>query len=125
MKFTMPPPQQKPTAPRQPLPSRRRHSHCAAASKSEVEAFRGDYPYYYLGGHATPAQLLSVASLFTLETMYAQAGLDVVISEALYASPSIDVTSQVLTALQAKAKAPGADPARGRPARLAERTASP
>lgn len=28
-----------------------------------VEAFRGDYPQYYLGGHVTPAQLLSVGIL--------------------------------------------------------------
>jgi phosphatidylglycerol:prolipoprotein diacylglycerol transferase len=26
-----------------------------------VESFRGDYPVYYLGGHITPAQLLSLA----------------------------------------------------------------
>jgi len=25
-----------------------------------VESFRGDYSTYYLGGHATPAQLLSI-----------------------------------------------------------------
>jgi phosphatidylglycerol---prolipoprotein diacylglyceryl transferase len=28
-----------------------------------VESFRGDYPQYYLGGHVTPAQLISVAIL--------------------------------------------------------------
>jgi phosphatidylglycerol:prolipoprotein diacylglycerol transferase len=28
-----------------------------------VEAFRGDYPVYYLGGHVTPAQFLSVGIL--------------------------------------------------------------
>jgi outer membrane protein len=46
--------------------------------------------------------------LAEVQTYAKSAGLDVVISEALYASPSIDVTSQVLTALQAKGKAPGA-----------------
>jgi prolipoprotein diacylglyceryltransferase len=25
-----------------------------------VESFRGDYTTYYLGGHATPAQVLSI-----------------------------------------------------------------
>ena len=30
-----------------------------------VESFRGDYPVYYLGGHVTPAQLLSAAILAT------------------------------------------------------------
>ncbi|HVN41321.1 MAG TPA: OmpH family outer membrane protein [Steroidobacteraceae bacterium] len=33
------------------------------------------------------------------------AGLDVVVADALYASPSVDITSQVLAALQLKAKA--------------------
>jgi phosphatidylglycerol:prolipoprotein diacylglycerol transferase len=31
-----------------------------ALLRAIVEAFRGDYPHYYLGGHVTPAQLLSV-----------------------------------------------------------------
>ena len=31
-----------------------------AILRAVVEAFRGDYPQYYLGGHVTPAQLLSV-----------------------------------------------------------------
>jgi outer membrane protein len=40
------------------------------------------------------------------------AGLDVVIPEALYASPSVDITAQVLSALQAKGRAgaPAAKP---------------
>ncbi len=33
------------------------------------------------------------------------AGLDVVVADALYASPSVDITNQVLSALQSKAKA--------------------
>ncbi len=33
------------------------------------------------------------------------AGLDVVVADALYASPSVDITNQVLAALQSKAKA--------------------
>jgi outer membrane protein len=33
------------------------------------------------------------------------AGLDVVVADALYASPSVDITSQVLTALQSKSRA--------------------
>ncbi|HEX9207264.1 MAG TPA: OmpH family outer membrane protein [Steroidobacteraceae bacterium] len=45
--------------------------------------------------------------LAEVQTYAKSAGLDVVISEALYASPAVDVTNQVLTALQAKAKAPG------------------
>lgn len=51
---------------------------------------------------------LQRAILTEVQTYAKSAGLDVVISEVLYASPSIDVTSQVLAALQAKAKAPGA-----------------
>ncbi len=51
---------------------------------------------------------LQRAILTEVQTYAKSAGLDVVISEALYASPSIDVTSQVLAALQAKGKAPGA-----------------
>jgi outer membrane protein len=42
--------------------------------------------------------------LAEVQTYAKTAGLDVVISEALYASPSIDVTNQVLAAMQAKAK---------------------
>jgi outer membrane protein len=34
------------------------------------------------------------------------AGLDVVVADALYASPSVDITNQVLTALQARKGAP-------------------
>jgi outer membrane protein len=37
-----------------------------------------------------------------VQTYAKGAGLDVVVSEALYASPSVDVTQQVLTALQAR-----------------------
>lgn len=33
---------------------------CYAVLRSFVEAFRGDYTTYYLGGHATPAQVLSL-----------------------------------------------------------------
>jgi outer membrane protein len=36
------------------------------------------------------------------------AGLDVVVADALFASPSVDITNQVLSALQAKGKAPAA-----------------
>jgi outer membrane protein len=35
------------------------------------------------------------------------AGLDVVVGDALYASPSVDITAQVLAALQARKGAPG------------------
>jgi outer membrane protein len=38
------------------------------------------------------------------------ASLDLVIADALFASPSIDITAQVLTALQAKGRAPAAKP---------------
>jgi outer membrane protein len=41
-----------------------------------------------------------------VQTFAKGAGLDVVVSEALYASPSVDVTSQVLSALQARKGAP-------------------
>jgi len=47
---------------------------------------------------------LQRAILAEVQTYAKAAGLDVVISEALYASPSIDVTNQVLAAMQAKAK---------------------
>jgi len=33
---------------------------CYAVVRAFVESFRGDYKTYYLGGHATPAQLLSI-----------------------------------------------------------------
>jgi outer membrane protein len=42
--------------------------------------------------------------LAEVQTYAKSAGLDVVISEALFASPAVDVTNQVLAALQAKAK---------------------
>lgn len=39
--------------------------------------------------------------------IYAQkAGLEIVIGDALYAAPSVDITAQVLAALQAKGRAP-------------------
>ena len=38
------------------------------------------------------------------------AGLDVVVADALYASPSVDITSQVLSALQARKGAAPAKP---------------
>jgi outer membrane protein len=41
-----------------------------------------------------------------VQTFAKSAGLDVVVSEALYASPSVDVTAQVLSALQARKGAP-------------------
>ncbi len=41
-----------------------------------------------------------------VQTYAKGAGLDVVVSEALYASPSVDVTNQVLAALQARKGAP-------------------
>ena len=41
-----------------------------------------------------------------VQTYAKSAGLDVVVSEALYASPSVDVTQQVLSALQARKGAP-------------------
>jgi outer membrane protein len=41
-----------------------------------------------------------------VQTFAKNAGLDVVVSEALYASPSVDVTAQVLAALQARKGAP-------------------
>jgi phosphatidylglycerol:prolipoprotein diacylglycerol transferase len=34
-----------------------------ALLRSFVEMFRGDYPQYYLGGHVTPAQLVSIGIL--------------------------------------------------------------
>jgi outer membrane protein len=41
-----------------------------------------------------------------VQTYAKTAGLDLVIADALYASASIDITQQVLSALQAKGKAP-------------------
>ncbi len=38
---------------------------CYALLRAFVETFRGDYPVYYLGGMATPAQLVSVGILIT------------------------------------------------------------
>jgi outer membrane protein len=47
-----------------------------------------------------------------VQTYAKTAGLDVVVADALYASASVDITQQVLTALQSKAKtaAPAAKP---------------
>jgi outer membrane protein len=42
--------------------------------------------------------------LAEVQTYAKTAGLDLVVSEALYASPAVDVTNQVLAAMQAKAK---------------------
>jgi len=53
---------------------------------------------------------LQRAVLQEVQTYSKTAGLDVVVADALYASPSVDITSQVLSALQAKAKAPAAKP---------------
>jgi phosphatidylglycerol---prolipoprotein diacylglyceryl transferase len=36
---------------------------CYAVLRSFVETFRGDYPVHYLGGWATPAQLVSLGIL--------------------------------------------------------------
>jgi outer membrane protein len=41
-----------------------------------------------------------------VQTYAKGAGLDVVVSDALYSSPSVDITSQVLAALQARKGAP-------------------
>jgi outer membrane protein len=50
---------------------------------------------------------LQRAVLQEVQTYAKAAGLDLVVADALYASPSVDVTSQVLSALQAKGgKAP-------------------
>lgn len=40
-----------------------------------------------------------------VQTYAKNAGLDLVVADALYASPSVDITQQVLSALQAKGKA--------------------
>jgi outer membrane protein len=45
-----------------------------------------------------------------VQTYAKAAGLDLVVADALYASSSVDITSQVLSALQAKGKAPAAKP---------------
>jgi outer membrane protein len=42
-----------------------------------------------------------------VQTYAKSAGLDVVVGDALYASPSVDITAQVLAALQARKGAPG------------------
>jgi outer membrane protein len=47
-----------------------------------------------------------------VQTYAKSAGLDVVVADALYASPSVDITSQVLSALQARK---GAAPAPAKP----------
>jgi phosphatidylglycerol:prolipoprotein diacylglycerol transferase len=41
-----------------------------AVLRSFVESFRGDYPVYYLGGWATPAQLVSVGILLVGIVLY-------------------------------------------------------
>lgn len=38
--------------------------------RAVVESFRGDYPVYYLGGHITPAQLLSLAIFLAGATLW-------------------------------------------------------
>jgi outer membrane protein len=50
---------------------------------------------------------LQRAVLQEVQTYAKAAGLDIVVADALYASPSVDITTQVLSALQAKSgKAP-------------------
>ena len=39
-----------------------------------------------------------------IQTYSKTAGFDIVVTDALYASPSLDVTNQVLAALQARGK---------------------
>ena len=54
---------------------------------------------------------LQRAVLQEVQTYAKTAGLDLVVADALYASPSVDITQQVLSALQAKGKtAPPAKP---------------
>jgi outer membrane protein len=54
---------------------------------------------------------LQRAVLQEVQTYAKSAGLDLVVADALYASPSVDITQQVLSALQAKGKtAPPAKP---------------
>ena len=48
---------------------------------------------------------LQRAVLQEVQTYAKSAGLDLVVADALYASPSVDITQQVLSALQAKGKA--------------------
>jgi outer membrane protein len=48
--------------------------------------------------------------LAEVQTYAKAAGLDLVVADALYASATVDITSQVLTALQAKGRAPAAKP---------------
>ncbi len=45
-----------------------------------------------------------------VQTYAKSAGLDLVVADALYASPSVDITPQVLSALQAKGKTAPAKP---------------
>ena len=45
-----------------------------------------------------------------VQTYAKSAGLDVVVADALYASPSVDITGQVLSALQARKGAAPAKP---------------
>ena len=48
--------------------------------------------------------------LAEVQTYAKAAGLDLVVADALYASATVDITGQVLTALQAKGRAPAAKP---------------
>jgi outer membrane protein len=48
-----------------------------------------------------------------IQTYSKNAGFDIVVTDALYASPSLDITNQVLSALQARSKAPA--PAANKP----------
>jgi outer membrane protein len=48
--------------------------------------------------------------LAEVQTYAKAAGLDLVVADALYASATVDITNQVLTALQAKGRAPAAKP---------------
>jgi phosphatidylglycerol:prolipoprotein diacylglycerol transferase len=43
---------------------------CYAVTRSIVEVFRGDYPARYLGGIATPAQLVGIAIFATGAVLY-------------------------------------------------------
>ena len=45
---------------------------CYAVLRASVESFRGDYPVHYLGGWATPAQLVSFAIFSTGLLLYWQ-----------------------------------------------------
>jgi outer membrane protein len=48
--------------------------------------------------------------LAEVQTYAKSAGLDLVVADALYASATVDITGQVLSALQAKGRAPAAKP---------------